>query len=44
MNNIGEKAEVEPRTVLAEDGRKGVVPGPSELIMLIVARNLKKVI
>lgn len=25
-------------------GRKGVVHGPSELIMLIVAKNLKKVI
>lgn len=37
-------AEVEPRTVLAKDGRKGVVHGPSELIMLIVAKNLKRVI
>lgn len=39
---VGEKAEVEPRTVLAKDGRKGVVHGPSELIMLIVAKNFEE--
>lgn len=37
-----EKAEVEPRTVLEENGRKGVVHGSEHT--LIVARNSKKVI
>lgn len=44
MNMLERKLKSSPRTVPPKDGRKGVVHGPSELIMLIVAKNLKKVI